>query len=541
MSLELLYSKESEQAVLACALEQPSEVRRMQQAGLRSEHFYDPYHRLLFEFFEMRCERNPQNPYNSDFVTSWVLFRERQLSISDDLFDVFTEIRSLFVLPYSVDAHLDFVIQLAERRNMVRVSQKLIELAYNLDAHDLQSQAVSIANTMRRTGSQRVLLSPSDRATSVVTALELRQAGQTTDVSTGFSRFDKALGGGFIRGTSNIITAIPGGYKTTFCQSMARLQALMGYKVLYISHEMPDEPLSQKDLSAYSGIDIDTMRIPGAMSISQWKEIMHWSNIMSHTGYYTWPYTGNMSDIERIAQDMAATVGLDEIIIDYIQITSANDSHYRTRYDQITEISGRARDLGKSVNAAVVLAAQMSRAIYGSADMIPHPSYLKESGNLENDATFVGGLYSPVDIMQIPGKYVPQDNMPLTEAQWRASGASTPPALDAYMGMDVPPIRELQMLVGKSRMCANHSMVRLGVEPVRHRVFDPYRSQAEYDLLIEAALQREAMPSLKAISPTASSEYRVSPLAIGELPDDERMPTLQELMRPRRVEIDDMI
>jgi replicative DNA helicase len=72
---------------------------------------------------------------------------------------------------------------------------------------------------------------------------------------TGFPRYDKAVGGGYRRGTVNVVGARPKVGKSTFCLNVAANLSKQGIPVLYLDTEMKKETQTVKWVSLHSGVD----------------------------------------------------------------------------------------------------------------------------------------------------------------------------------------------------------------------------------------------------------------------------------------------
>jgi len=73
-------------------------------------------------------------------------------------------------------------------------------------------------------------------------------------IPTGFPRYDSCIGGGFRRGTVNVVGARPKVGKSTFCLNIAKNISFANIPVLYLDTEMKKETQSVKWASLCSGI-----------------------------------------------------------------------------------------------------------------------------------------------------------------------------------------------------------------------------------------------------------------------------------------------
>jgi len=78
---------------------------------------------------------------------------------------------------------------------------------------------------------------------------EIHHAASTERLSAGFERLDTLLGGGLFRGSSTLITGVPGTAKTTVVGKFAEAACLRGERTLFVSFDEGAEPI-QRNLSS---------------------------------------------------------------------------------------------------------------------------------------------------------------------------------------------------------------------------------------------------------------------------------------------------
>lgn len=399
----------------------------------------------------------------------------------------------------TVGAHVDILKRKTYRRRVVEHSENAILLA-NGQTEEEEIEKALLANyqNLRMAQSVKPILDPQARMDGLEKDMTARENGEIIDIKTGYERLDQALGGGYVKGTFNVITAQTGGFKSTFATSMSRRMAhYYGYKVLYISIEMPDIVLCQKDISATTGVELDGMRDPKRLDQEQKSKISKAVAILRHSNYYTWAYSGTVEDVRAVCREMQLAIGLDVVVVDYLQILSGGGNNL---YQEVSAFSSKLREMAKDLSIVCICLAQMNRGIYGSPEMLPHISMLKDSGSIENDSASIIALYWPWAVALLPGHYVPDDHTPLTELAWRSSSAKRAPTLNSYMGLPIPPTHELQALVLKNRLGQAQALVRLGVVPAYHDVFCPFISESDHLLRMEAVLLRPQLGPLNGIS-----------------------------------------
>jgi circadian clock protein KaiC len=72
---------------------------------------------------------------------------------------------------------------------------------------------------------------------------EIRHPASTERISAGFERLDKMLGGGLFRGSSTLITGLPGTSKTTLAGKFAEAACRRGERTLFVSFDEGAEPI----------------------------------------------------------------------------------------------------------------------------------------------------------------------------------------------------------------------------------------------------------------------------------------------------------
>jgi circadian clock protein KaiC len=72
---------------------------------------------------------------------------------------------------------------------------------------------------------------------------EIRHQASTERISAGFERLDKMLGGGLFRGSSTLVTGLPGTSKTTLAGKFAEAACRRGERTLFVSFDEGAEPI----------------------------------------------------------------------------------------------------------------------------------------------------------------------------------------------------------------------------------------------------------------------------------------------------------
>jgi circadian clock protein KaiC len=105
-------------------------------------------------------------------------------------------------------------------------------------------------------GEYPVSFGPSGMEVGAPEPAEIRHEASTERVSAGFERLDTMLGGGLFRGSSTLITGVPGTSKTTLAGKFAEAACRRGERTLFVSFDEAAEPIA-RNLSSV-GIQLKT-------------------------------------------------------------------------------------------------------------------------------------------------------------------------------------------------------------------------------------------------------------------------------------------
>lgn len=197
----------------------------------------------------------------------------------------------------------------------------------------------------------------------------------------GFSPIDETIGG-VCRKEITIIAGRPGHGKTSIiCQFVLNwIQA--GFKVLFISKEMPTSRLMHKFFSNIGNINSDDIK-RGAVEDSDYLNSIagafvekYKNNLFLYDNVYTSP------EIERLILKHKPDI----IIDDFIQLSDFQGLDMRVG---IMKTLKHYKSLAKENNCSFVVVSQLNRSIEGRDDPIPRMSDLAESGALEQLAADV--------------------------------------------------------------------------------------------------------------------------------------------------------
>lgn len=200
----------------------------------------------------------------------------------------------------------------------------------------------------------------------------------------GIESVDKSIDG-VAKGEMALIMARPGHGKSAIGAQWLENAAKTGHPALMLNAEMSALEQGRRNL----------MKITGSCSEEDWLENKQKYLKMVEEYYTGWspPHFRSVSSIEDVEREVRAYktgYEIEAVVVDYVQLLRSRGI---SRYEQVSDISIRLKCLARDEDIAMIALCQASREVEKRNDVEFLPSDLKESGQLEQDADLVGGLY----------------------------------------------------------------------------------------------------------------------------------------------------
>ncbi|MFN7165339.1 MAG: replicative DNA helicase, partial [Hyphomonas sp.] len=300
---------------------------------------------------------------------------------------------------------------LAIRRELIRVGGGIQAASLAPEDDDTGSTLINKAERAlfelaERGSSERGFSSFAEAlAESLLTAeAAFKRGGKIAGIPTALRDLDEQLGG-FHRSDLLILAGRPSMGKTSLATNIAYNVAknyryetlddgshktLDGGIVAFFSLEMSSEQLATRILAERTGISSHDIR-QGKLSKADFERLSEATAEMQNLPLYI-DDTGGISigELTARARRLRRSVGLDLIVIDYLQLITATSSNSNTnRVQEVTAITTALKALAKDLNVPVMALSQLSRAVEQREDKRPQLSDLRESGSIEQDADIV--------------------------------------------------------------------------------------------------------------------------------------------------------
>lgn len=261
-----------------------------------------------------------------------------------------------------------------------------IHSSINSDLENLDSESRSTNN----------VVSIADVYDTAIHSLEINAGvSKFSGVDTG-SRLLNYTTGGWQAGMI-VIAARPSAGKTIVGLEHAKAGAKAGTSVLFLSLEMPKESLMYRYISSeaseFTYSDLGAYRI-SREDINKIKDSD--AKLLKQLPIFF--YDSDNRDINYLSTLITSEcrkkkIGM--VVIDYMQLIRDNQIKDQSDFAQVSSVSTKIQKLTRKLNIPIIALSQLSRAVEGRNDKRPQLSDIRSSGNIEQDASIVIGLYRP--------------------------------------------------------------------------------------------------------------------------------------------------
>ena len=395
---------EAEQALLGAILYDNAAYERLSDR-LQARHFYEPFHARLFAAMEDHIKKGQ--------LAEPIVLMERFRR--DTAFEELGGLRYLADLvdraPPAVNAS-DYgrvIYDLAIRRDLIRIGGEIASNAVTeaeVEARDQIEAAESQLYNLAETGGTSTGFV--NFATALQGAVEMAAEAFSRDgglagVSTGLIDLDQRLGG-LHPSDLLILAGRPSMGKTALATNIAfhvarsyawepqpdgSKKTVNGGVVAFFSLEMSAEQLSMRLLAEVSGVSSDRLR-KGEIDASEFGRVRDAALEIQESPLYI-DATGGLAiaKLTARARRLKRQVGLDLIVVDYLQLITTDGSKGDNRVQEVSMITQGLKALAKELAVPIIALSQLSRNVENREDKRPQLSDLRESGSIEQDADAV--------------------------------------------------------------------------------------------------------------------------------------------------------
>lgn len=401
-----LTNTEAEQSVLGCVLYDNSAWERIE--GLDPHHFAIGFHAELWRIL-------------SDMIGKGLLAEPVLLTDKLAAHPAFEELGGIRYLadmvdhaPPAVNAadYARVIIELAISRELARIGGEITEEAASpeLSAAEKIEGAEQRLFTLAETGSSETGLKAFGHylAGAIELAAEAYERdGKLSGLSTGLNDLDRKLGG-LHPSDLLILAARPSMGKSSLAVNIAfnvarryayeaqkdgARKTVAGGVVAFFSLETSGDQVGLRIIADVGEVPSDRIR-RGDIGPLEFMRVRDAATELQEAPLYI-DDTGaiTLAKLRARARRLKRTVGLDLIVVDYLQLMGTGSRRGEGRVQEVTEITGGLKALAKELHVPVVACAQLSRQVESRDDKRPQLADLRESGSIEQDADVVMFIY----------------------------------------------------------------------------------------------------------------------------------------------------
>jgi len=336
----LPHNEDAEKAVLGAILLNDRFLEDV-SAIIKQEDFYKHSHQSLFE--AITNFRNSDAAHQVDLITLTNFLQKTEALEKCGGIAYIASLTENVPTLTNVEYYANIIKENSLRRQVLELASIMAEKAYDesenvqKDIDELEQRLSSLNNT----SGSATYFSAGTKISSAIDEIKSRiENGRTNGVSTGYSVFDKYIGG-FKKSEFIVIGARPSVGKTALALSLAQNMSFRnGVKVGFFSLEMSGQALMERLFASEARVNSIFIR-DGKLNSDQYNDVFHAAERMyDNSDNLFIQDTSNMKllDIRSQARKMVRENGVQIIFIDYIGLIDGDFGSMVPRHEQIAKI-----------------------------------------------------------------------------------------------------------------------------------------------------------------------------------------------------------
>ena len=394
---------EAEEAVIGSLLIDGDSIMRV-TSFLKPEDFYREKNRFCYEACLDLFRRG--EAINQVTVSHQLAIQEHLEPLGGSAY--LSHLISAVPTSVHIEHYGHIVNRTATMRNLIDAAAKISTLGYD-DTEDVDatlSQAEGILFRVRSGQPARDFMPLREILDQYMEerATVSEPLGRTgAPVLTGFDSLDELLGG-LHRSDMVVLAARPSLGKSTLAINISLNAAKSGGSVGIFSLEMSREQLAMRMMAGEAEVDAQRLRL-GLYTEAQERQVIDSIGLLSELPIYVddTPLQGIM-EMRSKARRLHIELGLDMLVVDYMQLIQGNRRGDSNRVQEMSEITRSIKGMARDLNVPILAVSQLNRAVEMRTSHRPQLSDLRESGSIEQDADVV--------------MFIHRDDIYYTEDEW---------------------------------------------------------------------------------------------------------------------------
>jgi len=385
------HSTQAEEAVLGSVLKRGLSIADV-LPFLKPHHFYEARHRHIFAAMAALFERAAAIDYHT--IAEELTHQGTYESGGGLLY--LSELNLATPSAAHIEHYARIVLEHAVRRRYIEAAQQVAELAWNrrrdLDTVKQRAEAL-VLGASSDTLSRRAVLPPSEWTEHLMDYLGQARTSGLAGVSTGLRDLDRMTLG--LSPGLYLVAAATGTGKTAIAGQIALHVAEHHGPVVFVSMELTDVDLAVRLVSVITNIPKEQL-VTGNLTTEQGNTVMAAIERLSRSRLHIVFGSGYTSgDIRAYALQVQAAEGTKPalVVVDYVQLLRDVEGDGRMRERNVSAAARGLKDVSGELGVPVLALVQLNRNRATRPDKRPQLADLRESGDLENTADSVLGLY----------------------------------------------------------------------------------------------------------------------------------------------------
>ena len=394
---------QAEKLLLSDILGFPDDTREV-VSKLTPNYFYYKPHQIIFTVYK-RLLSIGKTPDYVLLLDSIKKLGKAPVELTDDYLNDICSISSTLE---NIEDRYKIVREKYLLRSLIEAGQKVVTIGNTAtDADEGLEEAIKEINELTEKTDTKSMVDAETVFNQTFTEIIDNQRGEhKKGINTGFSGLDATIKG-LNKGELILVAARPSVGKTAFALNIIS-NIVRDYKdkvVAMFSLEMSASLLMKRMLSYSLELPLSAMGKEKGLGVSQINLIKDFKrNYIGVTEdnkkikkvYFDDTAVLTPLDVQTKCQKLKRDVGLDLIVIDYLQLMNSEKST-KSKNEEVSDITRKLKVLARKFDVPILLLSQVSRAsdARGIKDHSHRLSDLRDSGAIEQDADVVMFIYKP--------------------------------------------------------------------------------------------------------------------------------------------------
>ncbi|HCB45001.1 MAG TPA: hypothetical protein DEP37_01085, partial [Algoriphagus sp.] len=390
LSKDIQHAPFAEQAVLGAIILKNENLEDVETI-LKPEHFFSQRNKYVYETaIKLRHEgtaideltlRNATAHNTKNVNTDFLLELTQNTPVEDN-----------------VTEYAKIIVTYAQKRKSISISQKLQQQVKETeDVESTLNEYIREIENIVTSGTFDPVVEIQDHVGSVIQTIQDKAEGKVVEktIQTGIKDLDSLLNGGLRFKHFDILCARPGMGKTSLAvQMMLHASIHQKYPCLFFSIEMSRDDVIGKMLSIHSRTPYQDINLG---------KVQNWDSLFESAGQLMGDkssngkimfdeYTTDLNQICSLIRKYKRNHDIKFVVIDYLQLMTI-PGKYGTRDSELGHCVNTLAYVAKTLDINILALSQLNRGVESRENKRPMLSDLRESGNLEQAAWRVLGIY----------------------------------------------------------------------------------------------------------------------------------------------------